>query len=725
MNRVAVVVSTGLLLLVAGLVAWFGAHRSSSPVPAQHASPPPPLQLRFGHNTPVDSALHAAALRFAEEVGRKSSGRVTVEVFPAQLLGNDHQMVELARAGALDLLLTPTAKMSVPVPAMQYADLPFYFPSRQDVYDMLDGEPGRILLDKLREIGLVGVTFWENGFKHFTANRPIQQPEDFAGLKIRTMKSRIIMEQFRAVGAHPIPIDFHATRQALADGVVDGEENPLVAIVSMGFHEVQPHLTLSSHAYLGYVFSISQKVFERLPQDVRELLVETARELTPWEREETHRREEALLEIIRASGVTIHTLDEPARRRFAESMAHIPAMFEHLIGADLLSKTEELLQSKYGNGAERPIIIGLDADLSMDARVSGLAIKRGAMLAIEEINARGGVLGRPLALQARDHRGMPSQGTSNIRAFGAQPDVVAILSGQHSPVVFAGLDLVHTLGLPLLAVWSSASGVVENGRSPNFVFRISANDRQTGPYLVDHVLSRFRRPAILLENSVWGRGMLDSMERRLRERGSGFARVEVFNRADDEFGPHLDRIGQSGADVIVLIAKPNEARHMLQAAARQADPLPVVSHWGIAGGDFWSANRELLRQVDLSFFQTFSFLASPDERGRKLARAYCERFRTQSAREILAPAGVAHAYDMVHLLALAIERAGAPDRALVRSALEELQPFHGVVKYYDRPFTPERHDALGVEDYRMARFDAEGAVVPLATAGKSATTGRP
>ncbi|MBT3197738.1 MAG: TRAP transporter substrate-binding protein, partial [Gammaproteobacteria bacterium] len=242
--------------------------------------------LRFGHNIPVESALHQAAERYADQVKHKSKGRVVIAIYPAQQLGNDHQMVEMARAGELDLLLTPTAKLSVPLPAMQYADLPFYFSTPDELYSMLDGEPGEILLKRLNAIDLEGVTIWENGFKQFTGDRPLRTPEDFLGLKIRTMKSRIIMAQFRSIEANPLPIDFHATHQALADGVVNGQENPLVAIVSMGFHEVQSDLTLSNHAYLGYVFSISSKVLATLPEDIQDILIETAKELTQWERRE-------------------------------------------------------------------------------------------------------------------------------------------------------------------------------------------------------------------------------------------------------------------------------------------------------------------------------------------------------------------------------------------------------------------------------------------------------
>lgn len=712
MGKNPAIAAIALILLIAlGLAASLLLRAAPPPPPLPAAVHSGGLVLRFGHNIPEDSALHQAALRFAEEVKRKSNGSVLVEVYPAQQLGTDDQMLEMARQGTLDILLTPTAKISASIPAMQYADLPFFFPTREDLYEMLDGEPGRMLLDKLRDIDLVGVTFWENGFKHFTAKKPLREPKDFVGTNMRIMKSRMLMEQFRALGAHPISIDFHATRQALADGVVDGQENPLIAIVSMGIHEVQPHLTLSSHGYLGYLFMISGKVFDTLPPEVGRLLVDTARELTPWEREETHRREQALLEVIRKAGVSVHELDERERALFAHATAHIPARFEEAIGADLLSRTEALLDAKYGASRGERIVIGLDADLSMDGKIGGLAIKRGAQLAIDEINAAGGVLGKPLHLLARDHKAMPSQGISNQQLFAAQAEVVAVIGGIHSAVAIPETDTVHEAGMPYLVPWAAAAAVVENGRTPNFVFRASANDRLVAPFMIDHLLKRHRKPAILAENSVWGRSAVDTTVQLLAQLGLHFVRVETFNRGETDFAAQLTRVSQSGADVLVMVANSYEGQGIVRAMAQTAAPLPVLSHWGITAGDFGRANHDALQKVELEVLQTFGFLDTSRPVGRDLAQRYLNRYGYDSPRQILAPQGVAQAYDLVHVLALAIRQAGTTDRRKVRDALEHLPPYEGAVKRYAPAFTPERHDALGVGDYRMAHYAEDGAIV--------------
>ena len=716
MKKILLIGGLGLVLVMAILQLWQPDQKAGIAKPVQKQAPEQIVyNLRFGHNIPVDSAMHQAALRYAQEVEGKTQGKVRITVYADQQLGNDHQMVEMARNGELDILLTPTAKMSVPVPAMQYADLPFLFPSRQDAYDMLDGEPGRMLLDKLRDIDLVGVTFWENGFKHFTGNKPLIKPEDFEGLKIRTMKSRIIMDQFKAFDAHPVPIDFHATRQALADKVVDGQENPLIAIVSMGFHEVQSDLTLSEHAYLCYAFSISAKVLEKLPLDIQEVLLTTAREITPWERQETQRREAELLEIIRQAGVNIHTLDPEERRQFAEKTQHIIDKFEPVIGTDIISKTQELLMEKYGSDSEnkQPIVIGIDTDLALEGKVSGLSIKRGVMLAIEEINAKGGVLGRKLALKAKSHNGLPSRGVSNIQEFVADPNVVAVIGGQHGSVVIAELEAVHTAQIPFLLPWSAVNKAVENGQKPNYVFRVSANDRLAGPFIIDQVTKKYKRPAIFYENSVWGRGNQQHMSRRLEEQGLKFVYSEAVNRGHKDFAQSLAKVVNLGADAVVMVVKSLEGHLLIKNIAQQPKPLPVFAHWGITGGEFWKMSQHDLKRVDLSVFQTFSFIDNSNPRAVQTAKQYLARFGLSSIREVQAPAAVAHAHDLVHLLALAIEKAGTTERKTVRDAMEALPAYQGVLKRYAPAFTATRHDALDVEDYRMLQFAEDGALVPM------------
>lgn len=673
------------------------------------------IRLLFGHNTPENSALHQAALRFANEVKRKSYGKITVDVYPSQQLGNDHQMVEMARSGDLDILLTPTAKMSVPVPAMQYADLPFMFPSREDAYSLLDGEPGKLLLRKLRKIGLVGVTFWENGFKHFTGNRPFRMPGDFSGKKIRVMKSRIIMDQFKAFNAEPVPIDFHSTRQALLDGVVDGQENPLIAIVSMGFHEVQSDLVLSEHAYLGYVFSISEKTVNRLPPETGQMLIDTAKEVTPWEREETQRREQKLLETIKKSGVKVHRLNAEEKKQFALATSHIAAQYEDLIGSDILSKTQEILLNKYGPDAstKQQIVIGINADLSLDGRTAGLAIKRGATLAVKEINAQGGVLGKPLKIIARDHRVSPGQSHNNVQTFIQREDVVAILGGLHGSMIQDDMSTVQQAKIPYLIPWSATASLTENGYDDNFMFRLSLDDDKASIKLANEVMSQGKHPAILVENSTWGRRNLDRFQKYFSQSGIRIATAIVYNRGQKTFKKELLEVDAAGADSLLMVANSKEGSIIIRELTESPRPLPVISHWGIQGGTFFEDTQDALSEINLQFIQSFNFNTHRNFQSIKLKKSYMKDYVITGENDIKAHAGIAQAYDLVKILAIAIRQAGTTDRSQVKLALENLPAYDGVIKRFKRVFTAKNHEALSENDYFMARFDFNGQVIPV------------
>lgn len=297
------------------------------------------MTLKFHHDLPEDSAQHVAAERFRDLVAERTGGQIMVEIFPSNSLADDVQATQQMQFGAIEGGIIPTAKLSNFVPAMQLPDLPFLFPSAKIAHDYLDSELGDELLATLDNVGLKGVTFWESGFKQFTCNNPIASPEDFNGRKVRVMESPIIISQFRALGSTPVPIAFSETYTALQQRVVDCQENPLVSIVNMKFHEVQSNVVLSNHAYLGYAFVFSKKWFEALSAEQQDILATTAREITPFQREETARREAGYIDVIEASNATFSELPEDNRGAFETATRPVHDEFKDKIGAELLSKT--------------------------------------------------------------------------------------------------------------------------------------------------------------------------------------------------------------------------------------------------------------------------------------------------------------------------------------------------------------------------------------------------
>lgn len=365
----------------------------------------------------------------------------------------------------------------------------------------------------------------------------------------------------------------------------------------------------------------------------------------------------------------------------------------------------------------KPIIVGLDADMSSGSARSGIAIQRGAEIAIDEINARSGVLGRRLSLIVKDHRGNPVRGADNIEAFSAMDNIVAVLGGLHTPVALHELKLIHKHRMIYLGPWAAGTPVVENGNDPNYVFRVSVRDEYAGGFLVKEALKMgFQRIALALENTGWGRSNERAMKAALAAEGMKPVALSWFHWGAADMKEAINDLDGATPDVVLLVANAPEGITIVKTmAARPAERrIPIISHWGITGGQFFEQTKGVLDKIDLSVLQTFSFIDPPfPDRAERVTKAYVKRYPdADEARDIFAPVGTAHAYDLIHLLALAIEKAGTTDREAVRNALENLKEHKGLVRNYSPAFTTKMHDALDVRDFRLSRYDRNGVIIP-------------
>ncbi len=364
----------------------------------------------------------------------------------------------------------------------------------------------------------------------------------------------------------------------------------------------------------------------------------------------------------------------------------------------------------------RPILIGLDADMS--AHRAGEAIRRGIVLAIDEINGAGGVLGRPLQLVVRDNRGNPARGIDNIEELATLDDLVAVVGGAFTPVALALLDAVHRHRLIYLGPWAAGTAIVDNGRDPNFVFRVSVRDEFAGGFLVAAARDRgYGRLGLLLWRTAWGRSNEAAMTAALDRLGMEPAEIQWFNSGQKDMSAEIDALVGAGVDAIMLVSGATDGIVAIrEMASRPAtDRVPFISHWGITSGNIHRTLGSTLDDVDLTFLQTFSFADPPfPDRAGNVYRAYCERFDDCDAPErVPSPVGTAHAYDLIHLLRIAIAQAGSIDRDRVRLALENLGPHQGLMRNYDPPFANDRHDALDAADFRLSRYGEDGAIIPL------------
>lgn len=359
--------------------------------------------------------------------------------------------------------------------------------------------------------------------------------------------------------------------------------------------------------------------------------------------------------------------------------------------------------------ASGPIRIGLSAEFGMQGSQAAQSIEKGILLAIDEINATGGVLGRPLTLEKRDDRGVPARGVDNLVELAAMPDLVAVFCGRFSPVAIEQAPVANRLGVLLLDPWAAADGIVQQP-APNYVFRVSANDTWAMQTLLDHARRRqYRKLALLLPNTAWGRSSEAAALAHARNDSGARLTSYWYNWGDTDFAPRLQQVRSEGARALIMVANESEGAQVVRAMAAlpPEQRMPIISHWGIAGGDFSAATGKALEAVDLVVVQTFSFSGNTSPKAKAVASALSKRFG-HDVTTLRGQVGFAHAYDLTHLLAGALRNSGGTNRAAIRDALEATDSHDGLVRRYRKPFGPNDHEGLDREQLFLARFDAEG-----------------
>lgn len=363
-------------------------------------------------------------------------------------------------------------------------------------------------------------------------------------------------------------------------------------------------------------------------------------------------------------------------------------------------------------------MLALDGEFGLTNSTSAESIQRGILTAIDDINRNGGVLGgRPLTLITREHRSISARGIKNIRELATIPGLVAVFGGRFSPVVIEELPVLEQTRTLFLAPWSSADDIVDNGMEPNYIFRLSLRDSLAMPFLLKRATDRgLTHVGLLLTNTAWGRSNLEAANSYLAgHKTPDLVGTAWYNWRDRSLIDKYQALADAGAQAILLVANDDEAAVLVRevAALPPQRRLPILSHWGVTGGDFVGQAGPALQEVDFSVIQTVSPFRIPKDRLAPVLETAGRLFGIHRPEDIVSPVGFLHAYDLTRILALAIDRAGTTDRAAVRDALEQVGPYHGVTRDYDRPFAPGRHEALGPDDLLMARFRADGVLVPV------------
>jgi branched-chain amino acid transport system substrate-binding protein len=389
---------------------------------------------------------------------------------------------------------------------------------------------------------------------------------------------------------------------------------------------------------------------------------------------------------------------EFARRSAAQAAA--------LIGLTL-SATSLLAQ-------ERQQCIGFSGPLTGPAAFGGEAIRMGAETAIDEINAKGGVLGKKLVLKTYDDAGQPPKGVDNVRRIALADNCVAMLGGYHSGVQLAMRETISQVGMPYVGPGAAGTGIIEHENGKNeWMFRVSAKDRWVAQFLVEQAVARSKskKVALLYENTGWGNGGLPDVKAAMKAKGLDLVATETFNWGDQDMTPQLLRVRDAGADSVIFWALDREGNQILRGMDKlNYRPGSIVGAWGIAGnlGDLAGplANGVLV-------MQTYSWMGKLEPRADTVWKKMQAKYSLKSPQDLKMGSYTANAYDAVYVLAQAIEKAGAYDWAKVRDGLFQVK-YDGLVGKYDPAFehTQERHDAILPKYYKLSVWH-DGKLLPL------------
>jgi C4-dicarboxylate-binding protein DctP len=297
-----------------------------------------PIVIKFSHVVANDTPKGKGADFFKHKAEELTKGKVKVEVYSNSTLYKDKEEMEALQLGAVQMLAPSLAKFApLGVKEFEVFDLPFMFDNYDELHKVTNGPIGKSLLKKLEAKGIMGLSYWDNGLKVMSANKPLKNPEDFRGLKMRIQSSNVLDAQMRAVGALPQKMAFSEVYQALQTGVVDGTENPPSNLYTQKMHEVQKFVTLSDHGYLGYAVIVNKKFWDGLPGDIRKQLEDAMEQATRYANQIAKVENDQALDAVRKSGKSqIDTLTADQKKAWKKAMFKVHDQMADRIGKDLI-----------------------------------------------------------------------------------------------------------------------------------------------------------------------------------------------------------------------------------------------------------------------------------------------------------------------------------------------------------------------------------------------------
>ncbi|APW43498.1 TRAP transporter substrate-binding protein [Rhodoferax saidenbachensis] len=327
-------------LIRRAVLAVAGAAVFSAALPALAQDIKPRL-IRFGYGLNEQSNQGRASKVFAEAVEKASGGKMKVRAIGASALGPDVQMQNSLIGGAQEMMVGSTATLVGITKEMALWDTPFLISNAKEADALLDGPIGDKIRNKLQDKGLVGLAYWENGFRNLTnSKRAINKVEDLEGIKLRVMQNNVFLNSFKTLGANAVPMAFSELFSALETNTVDGQENPFNTILSSKFYEVQKYMTVTNHVYSPWIVMASKKWWDQLSKDEQKILSDAAKLSRDFERKDTRAEAASAVADLKAKGMQVNELSPAESARMRDKLTRVYAQIGADIGMDLWNETQ-------------------------------------------------------------------------------------------------------------------------------------------------------------------------------------------------------------------------------------------------------------------------------------------------------------------------------------------------------------------------------------------------
>ncbi|MFK3959915.1 TRAP transporter substrate-binding protein [Pseudalkalibacillus hwajinpoensis] len=345
MKKLAMVLSTILLIAMLAACGNSGEKASSNGGDESASNGGESKVIKAGIGLNDQHPQYKGLLKFKEIVEEKTDGAITVETYHSGQLGDDRSMTEALQLGTQEVTIPSTAPLANFVPEFSVFDIPFLFPNEEVADTVLDGEVGQELLQKLESQNLVGLSYWENGFRDLTnSKRAVATMKDFDGLKIRTMENDLHLDAFKALGANPTPMAFTELFTALQQGTVDGQENPYATIYLQKFYEVQNHVSNTHHIYSPFVFLMSKSFYDGLTEDQQKIMKEAAVEAGKYERKLNREANDKYLQSLQDEGMEYTEITPEAREEMVKAVAPVIDEYKGQIGEETVDKVYKAIE---------------------------------------------------------------------------------------------------------------------------------------------------------------------------------------------------------------------------------------------------------------------------------------------------------------------------------------------------------------------------------------------